>query len=79
LPLAASGCGAAGVDALPLAAIYAPAAALGHMFSDTFAGIAASSVPGFVVAVVSSGALVVLVARGFASAMALLYRKFRAA
>jgi glycerol uptake facilitator-like aquaporin len=40
-----------------------PAAALGRMCSDTFAGIAPSSVPAFVVAQVSGGALAVLVHR----------------
>ena len=45
-----------------------PAAALGRMFSDTFAGIAPASVPGFVVAEVIGGALAVLVVRGFARA-----------
>jgi glycerol uptake facilitator-like aquaporin len=45
-----------------------PAAALGRMFSDTFAGIAPASVPAFVVAQVLGGALAVLVARGFAVA-----------
>jgi glycerol uptake facilitator-like aquaporin len=44
-----------------------PAAALGRMFSDTFAGIAPASVPGFVVAEVIGGALGMLVLRGFAS------------
>ena len=43
-----------------------PAAALGRMFSDTFAGIAPASVPGFVVAEVLGGVLAMLVARGFA-------------
>jgi glycerol uptake facilitator-like aquaporin len=40
-----------------------PAAALGRMFTDTFAGIAPASVPGFVVAEVTGGALALLVAR----------------
>jgi len=40
-----------------------PAAALGRMFSDTFAGIAPASVPGFVIAEVAGGVLAVLVAR----------------
>lgn len=43
-----------------------PAAALGRMFSDTFAGISPASVPGFVSAEVFGGALAVLAARGFA-------------
>jgi glycerol uptake facilitator-like aquaporin len=43
-----------------------PAAALGRMFSDTFAGIALASVPGFLAAEVIGGALALLVARGFA-------------
>jgi glycerol uptake facilitator-like aquaporin len=43
-----------------------PAAALGRMFSGTFAGISPASVPGFVVAEVFGGALAVLVAHGFA-------------
>ena len=42
-----------------------PAAALGRMFSDTFAGISPTSVPAFVVAEVLGGALAALVARGF--------------
>jgi glycerol uptake facilitator-like aquaporin len=44
-----------------------PAAALGRMFSDTFAGISPAGVPAFVVAEVLGGALAVLVARGFAA------------
>jgi glycerol uptake facilitator-like aquaporin len=40
-----------------------PAAALGRMFTDTFAGIAPASVPGFVVAEISGGALALLVSR----------------
>ncbi len=37
-----------------------PAAALGRMFSDSFAGIAPSSVPGFVVAELVGAALAVM-------------------
>ena len=40
-----------------------PAAALGRMFSDTFAGIAPGSVPGFVVAELLGGAFAVLATR----------------
>jgi glycerol uptake facilitator-like aquaporin len=42
-----------------------PAAALGRMVSDTFAGISPASVPGFVVAEVVGAALAVLCARSF--------------
>jgi glycerol uptake facilitator-like aquaporin len=42
-----------------------PAAALGRMFSDTFAGIAPASVPAFMVAEVLGGVLAMLVARAF--------------
>ncbi len=40
-----------------------PAAAFGRMFSDTFAGIAPASVPGFVLAQIVGAALAVVVAR----------------
>ena len=45
-----------------------PAAAFGRMFSDSFAGIAPSSVPGFVVAELAGAALAVLVHRVFRAA-----------
>ena len=66
---------AAGAVALYIGAAYwftastsfaNPAAALGRMFSDTFAGIAPASVPGFVVAELIGGALALVVARVFA-------------
>lgn len=47
-----------------------PAVALGRMFSDTFAGIAPSSVPGFVVAQVLGGALGMFLARAWGSGRA---------
>jgi glycerol uptake facilitator-like aquaporin len=40
-----------------------PAAAIGRMFSDSFAGIAPASVPGFVVAELVGAAIAVLVHR----------------
>ncbi len=43
-----------------------PAAALGRMFTDTFAGIAPANVPGFVLSEIAGGALALLVARCFA-------------
>jgi glycerol uptake facilitator-like aquaporin len=43
-----------------------PAAAVGRMFSDSFAGIAPSSVPGFVIAQFVGAGLAVLAHRGFA-------------
>ena len=45
-----------------------PAAALGRMLSDSFAGIAPSSVPGFVVAELAGAAVAVLVDRAFRAA-----------
>jgi len=45
-----------------------PAAALGRMFSDSFAGIAPSSVLGFVVAEIAGAAAAVLVGRAFRAA-----------
>jgi glycerol uptake facilitator-like aquaporin len=45
-----------------------PAAAFGRMFSDSFAGIAPSSVPGFVVAELIGAAVAVLVHRVFRAA-----------
>jgi glycerol uptake facilitator-like aquaporin len=42
-----------------------PAAAFGRMFSDSFAGIAPSSVPGFVIAQLVGAGLAVLAHRGF--------------
>ncbi|MDR6537967.1 MIP/aquaporin family protein [Variovorax soli] len=45
-----------------------PAAAFGRMFSDSFAGIAPSSVPGFVVAELIGAALAVVVHKVFAGA-----------
>ena len=44
-----------------------PAAAFGRMFSDSFAGIAPSSVPGFVIAQLVGAGLAVLAHRGFSS------------
>jgi glycerol uptake facilitator-like aquaporin len=41
-----------------------PAISVGRMFSDTFAGIAPASVPGFVVAQLVGGALAVVLLRG---------------
>jgi glycerol uptake facilitator-like aquaporin len=45
-----------------------PAAAFGRMFSDSFAGIAPSSVPGFVVAELAGAAIALLVHRAFRAA-----------
>jgi len=45
-----------------------PAVALGRMFSDTFAGIAPASVPGFVVAELVGAGLAVLTVRELESA-----------
>ncbi len=42
-----------------------PAAAVGRMFSDSFAGIAPSSVPGFVIAQLLGAGLALLADRGF--------------
>ena len=47
-----------------------PAAAFGRMFSDSFAGIAPTSVPGFVVAQVGGAALAVLVQKALPPARA---------
>jgi glycerol uptake facilitator-like aquaporin len=44
-----------------------PAAAFGRMFSDSFAGIAPSSVPGFVIAQLVGAGLAVLAHRAFSS------------
>jgi glycerol uptake facilitator-like aquaporin len=45
-----------------------PAAAFGRMFSDSFAGIAPASVPGFIVAELVGAVLAVLLHRGFGAA-----------
>lgn len=45
-----------------------PAAAFGRMFSDSFAGIAPASVPGFVAAELAGAALALLVHRGLGGA-----------
>ncbi len=45
-----------------------PAAAFGRMFSDSFAGIAPSSVPGFVIAELIGAGLAVVVSRFFGAA-----------
>ncbi len=47
-----------------------PAAAFGRMFSDSFAGIAPSSVPMFVIAELAGSCLAVLVAKGLGRAPA---------
>ena len=47
-----------------------PAAAFGRMFSDSFAGIAPTSVPGFIVAQVGGAALAVLVQKALPPARA---------
>jgi glycerol uptake facilitator-like aquaporin len=47
-----------------------PAAAFGRMFSDSFAGIAPSSVPMFVIAELAGSCLAVLVAKGLGRAAA---------
>ena len=44
-----------------------PAVALGRMFSDTFAGIAPASVPGFVVAQLAGAGLALLVVKALES------------
>jgi glycerol uptake facilitator-like aquaporin len=46
-----------------------PAAAFGRMFSDSFAGIAPSSVPGFVLAQLAGAGLAVLAHRAFSPAV----------
>ena len=46
-----------------------PAAAFGRMFSDSFAGIAPSSVPAFVLAQLAGAGLAVLAHRGFSPAV----------
>jgi glycerol uptake facilitator-like aquaporin len=45
-----------------------PAAAFGRMFSDSFAGIAPASVPGFIVAELVGAVLAVLLHRAFGAA-----------
>jgi glycerol uptake facilitator-like aquaporin len=44
-----------------------PAVAFGRMFSDTFAGIAPASVPGFVVAQLAGAGLALLVVKALES------------
>ena len=45
-----------------------PAAVLGRMLSDSFAGIASGSAPGFVIAEVAGAAMGVLLAKGLGRA-----------